>query len=109
MLYHTYACWLTMRMLGSGANYFFSGVKIEMQASAQQERNDDGRRESADRRLENLRSGNERRDEISRRDNIIGVMEPEDRINAERRSDQPRRCENRRQGIRRSERDRRDD
>ncbi len=109
MLFHTFACWFTMGMLGSGANYFTKEWKIKMQASVHKARNDDGRRELPDRRFENLRNLSERRDEIARRDEIVGVMEPEDRTNAERRSDQPRRCENRRQDIRRSERERRDD
>jgi len=81
---------------------------MEMQGSASQERNKAGRRESTDRRHQDLRCESERRDEINRRHDMISVMEPEDRINDERRTDQLRRDESRRKTIRRDGRDRRD-
>ncbi|MBC8267908.1 MAG: hypothetical protein H8E36_04090 [Rhodospirillaceae bacterium] len=78
-----------------------------MQTSVHKQRSNDGRRECLERRHEEIRSGEERRDKINRRDDMIAVMDPEDRINGERRNEQQR-SESRRKNIRRSGRDRRD-
>jgi hypothetical protein len=77
-----------------------------MQTSDLKQRDENGRRAAPDRRHEELRSGNERRDEINRREDVIGVMDPEDRSNDERRIIQQR-SEARRKNFRRSERERR--
>lgn len=89
------------------AEIYFSWGKIKMQASEKNKRFSEGRRQSTDRRQNELRSGDERRDEIGRRQNLVDNIEPDNRSLDERRTKQQR-TEARRKSIRRSQRDRRD-